>query len=151
MPPALTGPPGIYLATFLFSLLAGVVPVLNVEVYLLSLSALSPQAAVMPTVLAASAGQMAAKALLYLAGRGLLSLPFASRSPKVQQAAARLGAAKGHAATVVFASSLTGIPPFYGVSLGAGLVRFPLGCFLVVGTLGRVLRFAATFLLPRLL
>jgi membrane protein YqaA with SNARE-associated domain len=150
MPPALLSPPGIYLATFLFSLLGGIVPFLNVEAYLLSLSALSPQTATVPAVLAASLGQMAAKVLLYLAGRGLLKFPLRSGG-RLQEAAARFASSKGHADALVLASAVTGIPPFYGVSVAAGLLRFPLARFVVLGTLGRLLRFAGVFLLPRIL
>lgn len=144
----LMSPAGIYSATFLVSFVGGVVPFLNVEAYLLSLSVLSPGTSALPTAVAASAGQMAAKALLYMAGRGLLRVQ-PSRSPKVLGAAARLAGAKGRATTLILASAFTGIPPFYGVSLAAGLLRFPFMRFLAVGFLGRVLRFAGVFLFPR--
>lgn len=50
---ALADPPWIHVATFLYSLAGGIIPFLNVEAYLLSLSAFSPQTAALPTVPAA--------------------------------------------------------------------------------------------------
>jgi membrane protein YqaA with SNARE-associated domain len=103
-----------------------------------------------PTVLAASSGQMTAKALLYLAGRGLLRFRLKTHGDRIRTAVERLGRAKERAAPLLLASATTGIPPFYATSIAAGLLRFPLRCFLVLGLLGRLLRFAAVFLLPRL-
>lgn len=149
MPPMLASPPGIYLTTFLFSLVGGVVPFLNVEAYLLSLSALSPQTAVAPVALAAAMGQMAAKSLLYLTGRGLLRLPLGGKRDRIGEAAARLSNAECGAMSLVLVSAITGIPPFYAVSVAAGFLRLRFGRFLALGCCGRLLRFAAVLILPR--
>lgn len=143
-------PPGIYLGTFLFSLAGGVIPFLNVEAYLLSVSMLSPQTGMLPVAAAAALGQMTAKSLLYLAGRGLLKLPFKRASDRIRKATARLAGAEGGAMTLVLVSAVTGIPPFYGVSLAAGVLRLRFGRFFFAGCGGRFLRFAAVFVLPRL-
>lgn len=150
MPLDFVTPAGIYAATFLFSLLGGIVPFFNVEVYLLSLSALSPQAATLPVALAACLGQMAAKSLLYLAGRGLVKLPIGRAQDRIAAAAARLARAEGGAMTLVLTSALTGLPPFYAISLAAGVLRLRFLPFFVLGFGGRLARFAAVFILPRL-
>lgn len=142
-------PAEIYAATFLFSLVGGIVPFFNVEVYLLSLSALSPQTATLPVALAACLGQMAAKSLLYLAGRGLVGLPM-GRVQEIAAATARLARAEGGAMTLVLTSALTGLPPFYAISLAAGVLRLRFLPFFAFGFGGRLARFAAVFLLPRL-
>jgi membrane protein YqaA with SNARE-associated domain len=111
---------------------------------------LSPQIAPFPVAAAAALGQMTAKSLLYLAGRGLLRLPFQRTSDRIRKATARLAGAEGGAMTLVLVSALTGIPPFYGMSLAAGVLRLRFGRFLCVGCGGRFLRFAAVFALPRL-
>lgn len=149
MAPELVSPLGITLTTFLFSLAGGIVPFLNVEAYLLSLSALSPQTPVAPVVLAAALGQMTAKSLLYLTGRGLLKLPLGGKKDRIGEVAARLARAECGAMTLVLVSAVTGIPPFYGVSVGAGFLRLRFGRFLVLGCCGRMLRFAVVFMLPK--
>jgi membrane protein YqaA with SNARE-associated domain len=52
--------------------------------------------------------------------------------------------------TVVAVSAVTGFPPFYGVSLMAGTLRLPLVAFMTIGTIGRVIRFGAVYLIPGL-
>lgn len=140
----------VALATFAFSLLGGLVPLLNVEAYLLSVSALSPRASVWGVALAAALGQMAAKSVLYLAGRGLLRLPLPVRwADRVAAAAARLSRAESGTATVVWASAVVGIPPFYAISVAAGALRVRFPFFFGAGLVGRFARFAAVFAIPR--
>lgn len=139
-----------WLVTFLFSLAGGVIPLLNVEAYLLALSAVVPQAETIPVALAASLGQMLGKSLLYLAGKGLVRLPFRRSDERIREMAARLARAEGGAMALVLASAVTGIPPFYGVSLAAGMLRMRFGRFFAVGCVGAFLRFAAVLSLARL-
>lgn len=122
---------------------------INVELYLVSVSALAPQAALLPVVAAASVGQVAAKVLLYGVGRGALRLPTFRDGGRVTAAVERLRNARGGAYSVVFAGALLGLPPFYAVSVAAGVLRIRLSAFVVLGLLGRLLRFAAIFMLPR--
>ena len=113
------------------------------------LAPLVPSPSLVPTVVCAASGQMTAKGILYLAGRGLLRLRGLNPKSRAAAAMASLTGAPGRASAIVLASSITGLPPFYGVSLAAGLMRFPLGRFLVVGMFGRLLRFAVIVLLTR--
>jgi membrane protein YqaA with SNARE-associated domain len=141
---------GVVAGTFLFSLASGIIPVLNVEAYLLSVSALAPGATLTPVVAAAAAGQMAAKSLLYLSGRGLLRLPVRRAREQVERMAARLASYRGGSSMLVLVSSVTGIPPFYGVSVAAGALRLRFLAFFAMGSAGRLVRFAVVFVLPRL-
>jgi membrane protein YqaA with SNARE-associated domain len=128
---------------------SGFVPVLNLEAFLAGAAALSSEATLLLVVVPATVGQMAAKTLLYLGGRGLVELPWGAPS-RVRESAARLAAAP-RSAGVVFSSALVGLPPFYLVSVGAGAMRVPPLVFVGLGTVGRFLRFAAVFAGLRLL
>ena len=139
----------IYLTTFLVSLLGGVVPVVNVEVYLLSVAVLAPHATVLPAALAAALGQMAAKSVLYLAGRGVLTLRFGRRFPQIEALRVRLQARRTGTDSVLLASALLGVPPFYLVSVVAGALRCPFDRFFALGCCGRVARFAVLLVLAR--
>jgi membrane protein YqaA with SNARE-associated domain len=141
---------GTVTATFFFSLLSGVIPILNVEAYLLSVSALAPGATLAPVVLAAAAGPMAAKSLLYLSGRGLLRLPMRRAREQVDKLSARIASFRGGSSMLVLVSAVTGIPPFYGVSLAAGALRLRFAAFFAAGSAGRLVRFAVVFLVPRM-
>jgi membrane protein YqaA with SNARE-associated domain len=151
MPPVTAGAAWIWLATFGFSLAGGIVPALSIEAYVLAVSAASPHADVLPVAVAAALGQMVAKCLVYLAGTGLLRLPFVGRSRRVESAVARLARGEGRALAMVLASAMTSVPPFYAVSLAAGTLRVRFAGLFAAGCLGGFVRFAALFAVPRLL
>jgi membrane protein YqaA with SNARE-associated domain len=137
----------VWMATLAAAFLSGFLPVVNIEAYLLGAAALLPGAPPLVVVVAAALGQMAAKALLFLGGRGVVGLPLGIRD-RALAASARLGARRPPA--LVFTSALTGLPPFYLVSVAAGLLGFHPGQFLLAGLAGRLLRFGAVFALPGL-
>src|SRR5262245_21554827 len=138
--------------SFAVGFVSKLVPTVNTKAYLLALVALAPSAAVVPAVLFVTAGQMLAKALLYLAGSGALRCRFlAARENRFAAAKQRLERMQRGAPAVLFSSALTGIPPFYVVSVAASSLRVSLARFLLVGGSGRLLRFAAIVALPRLL
>jgi membrane protein YqaA with SNARE-associated domain len=95
---------------------------------------------------------MLAKALLYLAGSGALRSRFlAGGGERLAGLEQRLAGMRTGASAVLFSSALTGIPPFYLVSVAAGSLRVSVARFLLVGGSGRLLRFAAVVALPGLL
>jgi membrane protein YqaA with SNARE-associated domain len=142
--------PLLALATFGVSLVGGFVPLVNVELYLVGVATAVPHAGLVPIVLAASLGQVAAKCVLYGAGTRVLRVS-PGRSRALVAGVARLRAAHSGGRALVFSSALFGLPPFYVMSLAAGALRLGLPVFVALGLTGRVLRFAAVFLVPRLL
>lgn len=143
-------PAQVALLTLVAGFTSGFLPFVNVEAYLLGAAALFPESPLLLVVVPATVGQMAAKSLLYLGGRGLVGLPrrYCDRALAV---GSRLAAGEGRSAGVVFSSALAGLPPFYLVSVAAGALRVSPRVFLLTGTAGRFLRFAAVFAGPRLL
>jgi membrane protein YqaA with SNARE-associated domain len=137
----------LYAATFLMALVSGTIPfVINLEIYLLGVAALSKAPA--PAIVGlATAGQMLAAYILYLAGRGVLAAKFI-RWKRREAAVRAFEKYRAHSFALVAISSVAGIPPFYGVSLAAGTVRFPLARFLIVGIIGRAVRFTLVYLAP---
>ena len=139
----------LYAATFGFAFLSGVIPfVLNIELYLLAVAALTGAPAVAIVGLA-TAGQTAAKLILYLVGRGALNLRWVKKSAS-SKAAAAFAKRPGGGLGIVAVSSVIGFPPLYAVSLLAGTLRLPLAAFTVIIIVGRVIRFAAVYLAPSL-
>jgi membrane protein YqaA with SNARE-associated domain len=151
VPPLPASAFGIWLATFAFSAAGGIVPLLNIEAYVLLVSAASPQSEMLPIALAAALGQMAAKSLVYFTGTGALSVPFVARNVRLGSIRARLAQAEPRALAVVLTSAVASVPPFYAVSLAAGALRLRYGGFLAAGCAGTFVRFAVLFALPRLL
>jgi membrane protein YqaA with SNARE-associated domain len=143
-------PLGLYLVTYLVCFVSGLVPLVNTEAYLLSVSAISRPASALPLTLAAALGQMTAKTLIYCSGRGLLRLPTGRYRARIDSTQARLDANRGHAGAFMFVSAFAGLPPFYLVSFVAGTLRLRAAYFVVAGLLGRFLRFGLLVLLPQL-
>lgn len=135
---------GIYGGAFVVSLIAGLVPLVNAEVFLIGLVRLAidhPSQLPLLVVLAA-AGQMVAKIGLYHAGRGMLELPRGRYRAKVEAVRARLDDWKTKPYIVYGTSSVLGLPPFYLTVLAAGAMRIRFLAFLAIGLAGRLLRFA---------
>jgi len=107
---------------------------------------------VVPVVLGMTIGQMIGKVLIYLAGRGAIRMPL-RESYKERLAAARERLERSRLGTVpfLFVSASTGWPPFYVVSILAGVLRLGFWGFFVPGLLGRFVRFAVIAAFPQLL
>jgi membrane protein YqaA with SNARE-associated domain len=143
------GPEQIYAASFFVSFVSGFVPLINTEAYLLSVATLS-SAPALPIVALTTLGQMASKLIFYLGGRGLLRLPSARRYETLDKLRERLERRRGSRNLLIFLSALLGFPPFYPVTILAGVVKVPLLDFLLTSLVGRFLRFGAIFLFPQL-
>lgn len=141
---------GLFASTFVWCFVSGFIPLVNSELYLAGLSTLSTPDAAVPLILGSTCGQMAAKALVYLGGRGVLKLPLKKYEGKLEET--RLGMEKYPAGeeAVIFASALIGLPPLYLTSAVAGILKVRFARFFVAGFLGRLGRFAAIVLFSRM-
>lgn len=140
---------GIYLATLIISVLSGLVPVVNGELYLIAAIVVAddPVVALVLAVIVAL-GQMIAKIGLYYAALGATELGRSTRlGAKLERAQLLIERWQGKPLTLLFVSAVTGLPPFYLVSLLAGLLRIRFGTFLLLGIIGRVIRFVALALI----
>lgn len=135
---------GIYLGTFLYCFVAGLIPVVNAELCIIGIAAVVASPAPLPAVVVlAAAGQMVAKVLLYFAALGAVSLPTGRYQKKLQRARAWVSRWRERPKLVLWASAITGLPPFYVISLLAGALEIRLRTFCIIGMSGRVIRFAA--------
>ncbi len=140
---------GPYLWCFTLSIVSALVPWVNGEVVLLSLTALahSPWARLM-LVLSASAGQMAGKCVLYWAGKGVIPLKSGRMKEAISVWKGRLEKSPSKLLSLVFVSSAVGIPPFYVITILAGALRVRFGPFFTVGACGRLARFGVLAFVP---
>jgi membrane protein YqaA with SNARE-associated domain len=144
--------------TFGFALLSALVPVLNVEAYLLAAAVTSDAPAALLAAVAA-AGQMGGKMLYYLMGRGVIDVArLRRRSTAKGRWAQRMDAVRAWcerhtwgSVGLTLVSAFVGLPPFAVVSVLAGSLRMPWVLFLVAGLVGRYGRFLAILLAPGLL
>ena len=135
---------------YALALASALIPWLNSEVIVLSLSAFTPTLGGQLTLaLAATVGQMTGKSTLYCAGRRLVKFPWASRAGGSW--CQKLAGRKWGGMIAVVASSTLGIPPFYLVSVLADSLGIGLRTFVAAGTCGRLLHYLALVFAPRLL
>lgn len=139
-----------WLTTFAVCVAGSIIPLINTEIYLVSAVALSPSSYAAPLVVAAALGQMVGKVAIYYAGVGVLRLPFERVRTRMVAMQARMQARPRAGAAVLFASATVGLPPLYVVAIACGAVRMNLAAFVVIGTVGRLIHFAAVAALPEL-
>lgn len=139
------------LATLGYCALSAVIPVFNAELYLIAAAALLPREFAIPLVVAASVGQMVGKLVMFYAARGALHL----RNERLQRAIATVHARYTNKAAVgdvvLLSSSSLGFPPFYIVSVAAGVLRVSAWRFTIIGLIGRLARFGVIVLAPQLI
>lgn len=141
----------VVVATFVYCVGSAVIPLMHAEAYLIAASALTPPTLSWALVFAATAGQMVGKVVMYGAGKGVLRLPSERMRRRLAALTARYEDHSSVGNWVIFLSAASGLPPFYAISVAAGMLRVPLGRFILLGATGRFLRFTGAVFLPHLI
>lgn len=119
------------------------------EAYVLATSVLLPAGFLMPLVLASAAGSVAAKVIVYLGARGVVSLPRVLRRSTEHPLSAQIRNGSWVRRGVILGGSTLGIPPFYAVAVACGTFGVSSVEFAVLGFAGQSLRFGAVWSIPR--
>lgn len=134
--------------TFLFGAGSGVLPMLNMEVYLGLVAARAHSPNLLALAVVGSLGQNLGKLAWYYAARGVLHVPWLTRrleDPKRKAALerwqARVQGRTGRSGLLAFISAAVGVPPFFVVAALAGSLRMNVVMFFVSGLVGRVIFF----------
>jgi membrane protein YqaA with SNARE-associated domain len=135
---------GIYGGTFVVSIIAAVLPLVNSEVFLVGVVRLAvDRVEQLPALaVAAALGQMVGKIGLYYAGMGMLELPRGKYKAKIEEIRVKLEKWKSKPYMIFAISAAVGLPPFYFTVLAAGAMKIRFKAFFVIGLIGRTLRFA---------
>jgi membrane protein YqaA with SNARE-associated domain len=133
----------VWSGLLLGSIVSGMIPFINSEILVVGVAVLVPSGAIPVVAVVASVGQMMAKLLLYGLARWAPSRLPERAKVRLQRASDRVRERGGATGSVILASAAVGWPPFYGVSLVAGALQVSLGSFLVLGLVGRAVRFGA--------
>lgn len=141
---------GEALGLFGVSIASALLPLINLEVYLVGLAAVRDSTGVWFLATVAGVGQMVGKVVWYYLGANSLRWRWVARRVDTPKGRATLERwqRRTHERPVVgalllFASAVGGFPPFALVAVLAGQLRMNVALFLVVGGVGRTLRFAA--------
>jgi len=140
---------GIYAGTLVVGVLSGLVPIINGEIFLVGVVLLSGK--LWPAIalaLLVAIGQMIAKIILYKAAHSATGLGKDSRlGRKIEAARAKLDKWREKPLAITFISAVTGLPPFYLITLLAGALGVRFRTFFILGIIGRVIRFVALALI----
>jgi membrane protein YqaA with SNARE-associated domain len=137
------------LSVLVIAFASALVPVINIEAYLSVRAAVADVDAVWFLGFVAAVGQMVGKLIWYRVGAASLDWRWVRKKIDSPKAQARLERWRTRteerpvlAGTCVLASAAAGLPPFAVISVVAGQLRMNVVLFLVLGLIGRWLRFA---------
>ncbi|MGE0869871.1 MAG: hypothetical protein AB7P03_15000 [Kofleriaceae bacterium] len=145
---------GLYGGTLIVAFVAGMLPIVGIEVFLLGIATLYAPSwgQLIALVLLAALGHQIAKTSCYLAGAGAMALPRGKLKQQLDAAVGRIERWNKQPMLILGLSATVGLPPLYLLSfiarplLGIGFWRFTIVVFI-----GRVLRFGVTTAAPLLL
>lgn len=146
---------GLYAATLIICTVAGVFPVVNTEVYLLSISTLLPKSLgqLFAIVLLATLGQMLGKSLMFFASQGAIA--FSLKQPKyanqIEKVILKMEKMGNHRNWFIFLSGSVSFPPFFVVTVCSALLKIRFFNFFLFGAAGRFIRFIFCVGIPQLL
>jgi membrane protein YqaA with SNARE-associated domain len=121
---------------------SGIIPLVNAELLVIGVVIAAPEIGIPLVAAVSTTGQMASKTLLFSFARWAPGRLGGKARAALDKAASAVAARGGAANSVVFTSAVTGVPPFYGMSLAAGALGMRLPSFVVSGASGRLVRFA---------
>ncbi len=138
---------GIYAASFAIAIVSGAFPLVNAEIYLVGVVVATPidvpHAIALGVIV--GCGQMVSQSMVFKAAHGVVTLGGRRRQnfeERLERARERV-AKWGNKRLLILSSAATfGLPPFLLVAAAAGVLEIKFRTFVVVGVIGRSVRFA---------
>jgi membrane protein YqaA with SNARE-associated domain len=140
---------GLTFSTFIISIASGFIPFINSELFLIIVSSTISRMNVVSVAVVAALGQMIAKVVMYLSGRGIFHVSFVRYETKVNAMIAKLNQWESKLDLILFVSAFTGFPPFYVLTVALGMAKYNLIRFTLIGFAGRLLRFILILIFPQ--
>ena len=141
---------GLYLASMVVGFSSALIPVINVEAYLLLIGYLVHDSRLSVLLILVTFFHLLGKTVLYLVGRGSLRLNLFNLEERVERARKKYKIVRIGSLWTILISALTGIPPFYVITILAGTMKIKLWQFFSLGLFGRLIRFSILLYLPQL-
>ena len=118
---------------------------------MVTVSAISARETIIPILIISIISQMAAKVIVYFAGNGAIKLPLRKYEKKIARVKEKFENSKVKPGYFVLISAMTGIPPFYIVTLLSGMMKVHIWDFILFGLLGTSIKFTASLYLPQVI
>jgi membrane protein YqaA with SNARE-associated domain len=139
----------LFAATLVAGAVSAVVPVVNAEVYLVGVVLATgdlPTAIALAVVIAV--GQMIGKSTLYQAALHTANAGRRGKlGPKIERAREAAKRWRSKPYLITFVSAAVSLPPFYLVTLAAGVLEVRFRMFVALGLAGRTIRFVTVAVL----
>jgi membrane protein YqaA with SNARE-associated domain len=145
---------GLYGAAFVISFIAGLFPLVSIEVFLVAVGALrhpSPlELAIL--ILLGAAGHQVAKTLTYYGSFGMVRIPEGRIKKQLDKAQKYIDKWNKHPYWILMLSASFGLPPIYMVGFIAGpLMKIKIVPFSIIVFVGRCLRYSTVGIIVPLL
>ena len=149
----LLGTLGLYGATLAVAFLAGVFPLLSIELFLVGATVTLhlPAGTVAALIAIAAIGHQIAKTVTYYAGAGAFELPRGKVRERIEAARHRIERWNRRPRLVLLAAAAVGLPPLYLMGfIAQPLMKMQLGTFTAISLAGRIGRYATLVAVARL-
>jgi len=144
---------GLFGGAFVIGFVAGMFPVVSIELFLVGVGAwAAPSASGLVTIIVlAAVGHQLAKTICYCAGVGALALPTGRLKERIDRVRARIDRWNRRPKLIMFLAATTGLPPLYVLAFIAGpLMNMRLLSFTAICFSGRLGRYTVLLLVPQL-
>jgi membrane protein YqaA with SNARE-associated domain len=136
---------GLYGATLVIAFIAGMFPLVSIEVFLMGATALGVELRMLVVLIGiAVVGHQIAKTVTYYAGAGAFELPRGKLRVRIEAAKARIERWNKRPRLVMFLGATTGLPPLLLLGFVARpMMQMEITTFTVLSVTGRSLRYTA--------
>ncbi len=141
---------GLYLASVIVGFSSALIPLINIEAYLLLLGVLLKDSRLYFLLFLLTLTHLSGKMLLYYIGRGSLKLNLFDLEKRIESAQAKYKMVRIGSLWTLLASALVGMPPFYVVTIVSGTMKIKVWQFFSIGFMGRLIRFSVILFLPQI-
>jgi len=139
---------GLYGATLAIAFIAGMFPIVSIEVFL-GLTAVRVEARELVVLIGiAVIGHQIAKTVTYYAGAGVFELPRGKVRKQIEAAKARIDRWNQRPRLIMFVAAVTGLPPLYLLGfIARPLMKMGITTFTVISAIGRILRYTGAVMI----
>jgi membrane protein YqaA with SNARE-associated domain len=133
---------GLYGAAFVIAFIAGMFPIISIEVFLGLIAGRATVRELVVLIGIAVVGHQIAKTITYYAGAGVFELPRGKVRAQIEAAKERIDRWNRRPRLIMFLAAVTGLPPLYLLGfIARPLMKMNLTTFTVLSVTGRILRY----------
>jgi membrane protein YqaA with SNARE-associated domain len=139
---------GLYGATLAIAFIAGMFPIVSIEVFLAYTARHVEARELVVLIGIAVIGHQIAKTVTYYAGAGVFELPRGKVRKQIEAAQARIDRWNRRPRLIMFVAAVIGFPPLYLLGfIARPLMKMGIATFTVISVIGRILRYTGAVMI----